>query len=133
MRYLNLVFFIAIFSAIFFSDAFSANNRQGMFVSYGVKKCESVISLHKKLIKKSDGNSLDIELRKISGHPELWYIHGWLLGFATAINSSIHGPPNFFKGMKEFEIINWTVNWCRKNPNETVDTAIRKLATQMKP
>ena len=133
MRYFGIFIFIAIFGFVFFSDEPLANKRQGMFVSYGVKKCESVISMYKKLTKKSDKNSLKIELREINGHPELGYIHGWLLGFATAINSSIHGPPNFFKGMKELEIINWTVNWCRKNPNGTMDTAIRKLATQIKP
>jgi len=133
MRYLSLVIFIAIFGFVFFSDSLSANKRQGMFVSYGVKECESVISIYKKLIKKSDEDSRDIKLREINGHPELQYLHGWLLGFATAINSSIHGPPNFFEGMKEFEIINWTVNWCKKNPGGTIDTAIRKLATQPKP
>ena len=133
MRYLSLVIFIAIFGFVFFSDSLSANKRQGMFVSYGVKECESVISIYKKLIKKSDEDSRDIKLREINGHPELQYLQGWLLGFATAINSSIHGPPNFFKGMKEFEIINWTINWCKKNPSGTIDTAIRKLATQPKP
>ena len=133
MKHLNLFFFIAIFGFIIFTDVTSANDKQGMFVSYGVKECESVISLSEKLIKESDQSSLDIQLHKISGHPELHYLHGWLLGFATAINSSIHGPPNFFKGMKEFEIIKWTVNWCKKNPGGTIDTAIRKLATQPKP
>ena len=133
MRYFGLVVFIAMLGFVFFSTAPSADNRQGMFVSYGVKKCASVIPIYKKLIKKNGENFVDMELREISGHPELRYIHGWLLGFATAINSSIHGPPNFFKGMKEFEIINWTVNWCKKNPGGTIDTAIRKLATQIKP
>ena len=133
MRYLSLVVFIAIFGFVFFNDSLSANKRQGMFVSYGVKECESVISIYKNLIKKSDEDSRDIKLREINGHPELQYLQGWLLGFATAINSSIHGPPNFFKGMEEFEIINWTINWCKKNPSGTIDTAIRKLATQPKP
>ena len=52
MRYFGIFIFIAIFGFVFFSDEPLANKRQGMFVSYGVKKCESVISIYKKLTKK---------------------------------------------------------------------------------
>ena len=110
-----------------------AANKPGMFTSYGVRSCSSALSTHAQMKAISKDKHSDLDVRKIGGPPEAWFLRGWILGFATAINSSINGPPNFFKGMSSLDMVNWVLSWCRNNPDATVDTAVRKLATQPKP
>jgi len=114
-------YFLGVITSIFLLVGSSSDSadKPAMFVSYGVKSCSEVILIFEQT-KPKDGSRMA-------------FINGWIAGFATAINSTIDGPPNFFKGMKDKEISEWIVAWCQNHPNQTIDTAIRRLAVKYKP
>ena len=105
------------------SPAHSAN-KTVKWISYGVEPCPKVVSTHAKM---------EVKGKKWTGPPEVWALIGWVSGFATAVNSAIGSPPNYFKTMTEIDMANWVASWCRDNPKHNLDKAMRVLATKYKP
>ena len=60
------------------------------WTSYGVDSCSKVLSTHAQIT---------IKNYKISGPPAAWTLIGWVSGFATAANSAIGSPKNYYKSM----------------------------------
>ena len=94
------------------------------WTSYGVDSCSKVLSTHAQIT---------IKNYKISGPPAAWTLIGWVSGFATAANSAIGSPKNYYRSMSNIEILNWVVSFCRDNPNKDADYAMRLLATTYTP
>ena len=94
------------------------------WTSYGVDSCSKVLSTHAQIT---------IKNYKISGPPAAWTLIGWVSGFATAVNSAIGSPKNYYRSMSNIEILNWVVSFCRDNPNKDADYAMRLLATTYTP
>ena len=101
-----------------------ATNKTVKWTSYGVEPCNKVLSTHARMTVKDN---------KVSGPPEVWSLIGWVSGFATAANSVIGSPPNYFKAMTDIDIVNWVASFCRDNPNHDLDYAMRTLATDYRP
>ena len=94
------------------------------WTSYGVDSCSKVLSTHAQIT---------IKNYKISGPPAAWTLIGWVSGFATAANSAIGSPKNYYKSMSNIEMLNWVASFCRDNPKKDVDYAMRLLATTYTP
>ena len=94
------------------------------WTSYGVDSCSKVISTYAQIT---------IKNYKISGPPAAWTLIGWVSGFATAANSAIGSPKNYYKSMSNIEMLNWVASFCRDNPNKDADYAMRLLATTYTP
>ena len=94
------------------------------WTSYGVDSCSKVLSTHAQIT---------IKNYKISGPPAAWTLIGWVSGFATAANSAIGRPKNYYKSMSNIEMLNWVASFCRDNPNKDADYAMRLLATTYTP
>ena len=94
------------------------------WTSYGVASCSKVLSPHAQIT---------INNYKISGPPAAWTLIGWVSGFATAANSAIGSPKNYYKSMSNIEMLNWVASFCRDNPNKDADYAMRLLATTYTP
>ena len=94
------------------------------WTSYGVDSCSKVLSTHAQIT---------IKNYKISGPPAAWTLIGWVSGFATAANSAIGSPKNYYKSMSNIEMLNWVASFCRANPNKDADYAMRLLATTYTP
>ena len=94
------------------------------WTSYGVDSCSKVLSTHAQIT---------IKNYKISGPPAAWTLIGLVSGFATAANSAIGSPKNYYKSMSNIEMLNWVVSFCRDNPNKDADYAMRLLATTYTP
>ena len=98
--------------------------RNASWTSYGVDSCSKVLSTHAQIT---------IKNYKISGPPAAWTLIGWVSGFATAANSAIGSPKNYYKSMSNIEMLNWVASFCRDNPNKDADYAMRLLATTYTP
>ena len=48
---------------------------------------------------------MEVKGKKWTGPPEVWALIGWVSGFATAANSVIGSPPNYFKAMTDIDIL----------------------------
>ena len=94
------------------------------WTSYGVNSCSKVLSTHAQIT---------IKNYKISGPPAAWTLIGWVSGFATAANSAIGSPKNYYRSMSNIEMLNWVASFCRDNPNKDADYAMRLLATTYTP
>ena len=94
------------------------------WISYGVDSCSKVLSTHAQIT---------IKNYKISGPPAAWTLIGWVSGFATAANSAIGSPKNYYKSMSNIEMLNWVASFCRDNQNKDADYAMRLLATTYTP
>ena len=94
------------------------------WTSYGVDTCSKVLSTHAQIT---------IKDYEISGPPAAWTLIGWVSGFATAANSAIGSPRNYYKSMSNIEMLNWVASFCRDNPNKDADYAMRLLATTYTP
>lgn len=94
------------------------------WISYGVDSCSKVLSTHAQIT---------IKNYEISGPPDAWTLIGWVSGFATAANSAIGSPKNYYKSMSNIEMLNWVASFCRDNPNKDADYAMRLLATTYTP
>ena len=94
------------------------------WTSYGVASCSKVLSTH---------TQISIKDYKFNGPPAAWTLMGWVSGFATAVNSAIGSPNNYYRSMSNIEILNWVVSFCRDNPNKDADYAMRLLATTYTP
>ena len=94
------------------------------WTSYGVDSCSKVLSTHAQIT---------IKNYKINGPPAAWTLIGWVSGFATAANSAIGSPKNYYKSMSNIEMLNWVASFCRDNPNKDADYAMRLLATTYTP
>ena len=101
-----------------------AVNKTVKWVSYGVKPCSQVLSAHTRMAVK--GNI-------VKGPPEVWALIGWVSGFASAANSVIGSPPNYFRAMTDVDMVNWVASWCRDNPGHDLDKAMRVLAIKYRP
>ena len=97
-----------------------SSTKEGVWTSYGVEQCKTVTSITQNF--KFDGNN-------ITSSPEVWKLIGWISGFATAVNSAIGSPENYYKGMSQDEILQWVKGFCRENPEKDLDYAMRLLAT----
>ena len=118
-------FLLAI--ALSFGTANASADEAGQnasWTSYGVDSCSKVLSTHAQIT---------IKNYKISGPPAAWTLIGWVSGFATAANSAIGSPKNYYKSMSNIEMLNWVVSFCRDNPNKDADYAMRLLATTYTP
>ena len=80
------------------------------WTSYGVDTCSKVLSTHAQIT-----------------------IKDYKIGFATAANSAIGSPRNYYKSMSNIEMLNWVASFCRDNPNKNADYAMRLLATTYTP
>ena len=98
--------------------------KNASWISYGVDTCSKVLSTHVQIT---------IKDYKISGPPAAWTLIGWVSGFATAANSAIGSPRNYYKSMSNIEMLNWVASFCRDNPNKDADYAMRLLATTYTP
>ena len=116
---------LAIVLGLGTTDA-SANGaaKEVSWTSYGVDSCSKVLSTHAQIT---------IKNYKISGPPAVWTLIGWVSGFATAANSAIGSPKNYYKSMSNIEMLNWVASFCRDNPNKDADYAMRLLATTYTP
>ena len=94
------------------------------WTSYGVDSCSKVLSTHAQIT---------IKNYKISGPPAAWTLIGWVSGFATAANSAIGSPKNYYKSISNIQMLNWVASFCRDNPNKDADYAMRLLATTYTP
>ena len=90
------------------------------WISYGVEPCSRVVA---------SGRKLEIRGKQWVGPSDVWFLIGWVSGFATAVNSAIDGPSNFYKGKADVDIVQWVISWCRDNPNGSLDSAMRALAS----
>ncbi len=97
-----------------------AATKERVWTSYGVEQCKTVTSITQNL--KFEGN-------RIIPTREVWKLIGWISGFATAVNSAIGSPENYYKGMSQDEILQWVKGFCRENPEKDLDYAMRLLAT----
>ena len=97
-----------------------ASTNERVWTSYGVEQCKTVTKITRNL--KFEGN-------RIIPTPEVWKLIGWVSGFATAVNSAIGSPENYYKAMSQDEILLWVKGFCRENPEKDLDYAMRLLAT----
>lgn len=117
-----LSIFIMLFSLLVNTQARAKNKLK--WTTYGVEPCSKVLSIHAQIL---------VEGNKISGPPEVWTLIGWVSGFATAANSAIGSPPNYFKSMTDLDMVHWVASWCRDNPDHDLDKAMRVLAIKYRP
>ena len=118
------LFGLIILGVLTINTPVDAANKKVFWASYGVEPCSKVLSTHARMTVKDN---------KVSGPPEVWSLIGWISGFATAANSVIGSPPNYFKAMTDIDIVNWVASFCRDNPNHDLDYAMRTLATDYRP
>ena len=118
----NLVTIIAVIIIGLLSVSIKANAGQNTEVwsTYGVEPCSGVVTAHAQMT---------IINGQVTGPPEVWSLMGWISGFATAANSAIGSPVNYFKDMTNVEMVNWVASFCRVNPDKNIDYAMRLLAT----
>ena len=115
---------VITFALIVATSPIKAASIKAVWTSYGVGSCPEIASAHAQMSVKDN---------KISGPPDVWKLVGWVSGFATAANSAIGSPPNYFKDMTNLDIVNWVASFCRANPERDLDYAMRLLATDYKP
>ena len=124
MKTISVLFVLMVLWLLSMSTPAHTATKVVKWVSYGVKPCSQVLSTHARMTVKEN---------RVKGPPEVWALIGWVSGFASAANSAIGSPPNYFRTMTDVDMVNWVASWCRKNPSYDLDKAMRVLAIKYRP
>ena len=59
--------------------------------------------------------------------------NAWLYGYITAYNAYVDDTFNIIGGRDAASLNYWLANFCKKNPQVSLDTAVGNLMTELRP